>query len=285
MLQAVSVLADVKFRPCPFLDALRFLVVQHQSCGEEQGLVRALGGHTSFAELEAGLQPRDFELILTIINPDREGRRLIAACPWLIPRSGEIALDWLTEDQCSAEALHRFFDQHFVQPWHCTQETTHYHATTYTGPSHRPGRNFVAYSDRPSKISPESSCCHIEARYQGIVALRKTGIHTVSDWLSFDHRAFWQKHLRLYEIDLTRLGRWFDNKRTRKRRQRPCWHLSGKYSYNVDRALGSVLFRTSGRHSTEQEINVQRFVDCFGRGPFLRSIDPTQFLPDVETLC
>jgi hypothetical protein len=281
MLGAASVLANIKFRACPFLDALRFFVVQHQSRGEEQRLLTALRGHASFARLEAGLPPRDFELILTISNPDPEGLRLIGVCPWLIPREGEAALDWCVDNQISADVLHRFFDQHFVQGWHNTQETSHHQATTYTGRSHRPGRTFVAYSDRPSKLNPESSCCHIEARYQGIVALRKIGIHTASDWISFDHRAFWQKYLRFYEIDLTRLGRWYDNKRTGNRRQHSRRHLSGNYSYNVDRARGSVLFRNFGRHSTESEITVQSFVDRFGRGPFLRSIDPSRFLPNA----
>jgi hypothetical protein len=165
------------------------------------------------------------------------------------------------------------------------QETSHHHATTYTGRSHRPGRTFVTYSDRPSKLDPGSPCCHIEARYQGIVALRSIGINTASDWVSFDHHAFWKKHLCFLEVDLTRLGRWYDNRRSGKRRQQIRRHLSGKYSYNVDRAIGSLLFRNFGRHSTELEITVQRFVDCFGRGPFLRAIDPTPFLPRVETLC
>jgi hypothetical protein len=272
MLGAASVLANVEFWACPFLDALRFLVVQHQSRGQEQRLLTALGGHASFAGLEAGPPPRDFELILTISNPDPEGLSLIAGYPWLIPREGEIALDCCVDDQISADVLHRFFDQHFVQRWHNTQETSHHQATTYTGSSHRPGRRFVAYSDRPSKLDLKSNCCHIEARYQGIVALRSIGTNTASDWLSFDQHAFWKKHLCFYEIDLARLGRW-------SRR-----HLSGKYWYNVDRATGSVLFRNFGRHSTEPEITVQRFVDSFGRGPFLRLIDPSQFLPNVETL-
>jgi hypothetical protein len=196
MLRAASVLANIKFRACPYLDALRFLVVQHQSRGEERRLLTALDGHAGFAGLGAGLPPRDFELTLTIANPDPAGLRLIAACPWLVPRAGEIALDWLVEDKHSAEALHGFFDQHFVQPWHYTQETSHHQATTYTGPSHRPGRRFVAYSDRASKLDLGSNCCHIEGRYQGIVALRSIGINTASDWLSFDHHAFWKKHLR-----------------------------------------------------------------------------------------
>ena len=291
MTKAASILADIKVRACAFLDALRFLVVQHRSCGEEYWLLRALDGHVKFAGLEAGSPPRDFELILTIVNPDLEARRLIAACHWLIPREGEIALNWHVDDQDSATALHRFFDQYFIQPWHHTQETSHYQAashpqaTTYTGPPHRPGRMFVAYCDLPSKLEPDSSCCHIEARYQGIVALRRIGINTASDWLSFDHRAFWKKHLIFYEIDLSRLGRWHDNARTGKRRQQTRWHPSGSYSYNIDRAEGSALFRHFGRHSAEPEITVQRFVDQFGRGPFLRPLDPSRFMPPVETLC
>jgi hypothetical protein len=284
MLGAVSVLANIKFRACPFLDALRFLVVQHKSRGEEQRLFSALRRHASFAGIEAGRPPRDFELILTVANPDPEGLRLIAACPWLIPREGEIALDWCVDDQLSAEVLHRFFDQHFVQRWHHTQETSHYHATTYTGRSHRPGRLFVAYCDRPSKRAHGLNCCHVEARYEGGVALRRIGIHKASDWCSFDHYAFWKRHLRLYEIDLTRLGRWDDNHRTGKRRQRPRRHLSGNFSYNVDRAMGSALFRIFGRHSTEPEITIQKFVDSFGRGPFLVPIDADPFLPTRGTL-
>ena len=152
MLEAASALANIKFRTCHFLDGLRFLVVQHQSRGEEQRLLAALRRQASFADIEVGRPPRGFEPVLTVVNPDPEGLRLIAACPWLVPRDGEIALDWCVDDRINAEVLHRVFDQHFVQRWHYTQETSHHHGTTYTGHSHRPGRRFVAYSDRPSKL-------------------------------------------------------------------------------------------------------------------------------------
>jgi hypothetical protein len=285
MPEAASVLANIKFRTCHFLDGLRFLVVQHQSRGEEQRLLAALQKHAGFADIKAGSPPRRFDLVLTVVNPDPEGLRLLAAaCPWLVPRDGEIALDWCVDSRIDAELLHRFYDQHQVQRWHRTQETCHYNGTTYTGRSHRPGHGFVAYSDRPSKADPESFCCHIEARYQGIVALRSIGINAASDWLSFDHHAFWKKHLFFYEIDLSRLGRWYENKRTGKRRQRPRLHRSGKFCYNIDRATGSVLFRIFGRHSTEQAITVQRIVDRFGRNPALRSIDPSRFLPGEDII-
>ena len=282
-LERISVLADIKFQVCPFLDALRFLVVQHQSRGEEQRLVRALSGHTTSALLHPNKPPRDFELILTLVNPDPVGKHQIAACPWLIPREGEVALNWHVDDKHSARVLHRFCDQHLVHPWHGTQETYHDRATTYTAPPHRSGRGFAVYSDLPSKLDSKSDCCHIEARYHGIGALRGIGISTAGDWLSFDQHAFWKKNLVFYEIDLSRLGRWYDNSRTGKRRHQTRQHLSGYYSYNIDRAMGSVLFRNFGRHSTEPEITVQRFVDCFGRGPFLRLIDSSRLLPAPKT--
>ena len=185
-------LPNVQFRPCLFLDGLRFLVVRHQSRGEEERLLTQLHEHTRFADLGLNYHPRDFELILTIVAPDAEGLRLIAPCSWLIPRTGEVALDFLVNDEYDAKVLQRFFDRHHVQGWHNT-ETFHHETTTYTGPPHRPGRIFSAYSDHPSKVDAESSCCHVEARYQGIAALRRIGIHAASDWLSFDQLAFWKK--------------------------------------------------------------------------------------------
>jgi len=95
--------------------------------------------------------------------------------------------------------VHEYFDAYFVQPWHGKHETQlrHKGMTSYSG-QHRPGHWFAWYSDRPSKVTGEADCFHIEGRYQGVASLRKIGVHHPRALLSFDHQANWSKHMRLY---------------------------------------------------------------------------------------
>jgi hypothetical protein len=59
----------------------------------------------------------------------------------------------------------------------------------------------VFYKEDHSRITGEEYCLHLEWRLNRLRAVRAAGIETGQDLLKFDHRAFWQKRLRLYEVD------------------------------------------------------------------------------------
>jgi hypothetical protein len=64
----------------------------------------------------------------------------------------------------------------------------------------------VIYADRPSKLlnarpsEEELPCTHIECRVSGSAAIAEIGIVSLADLIAFDHVAFWEKSIRLYEL-------------------------------------------------------------------------------------
>jgi predicted protein tyrosine phosphatase len=68
------------------------------------------------------------------------------------------------------------------------------------------GSVFQAYDTKPSKVFGEFPCFHLEAKINGVRALRQLGISSLSDLLAFDHAQFWQRHFIVAEIDMARLG-------------------------------------------------------------------------------
>jgi hypothetical protein len=266
-----------------YCDRLQFLLGRSVTAEQQVRLRKLLEGNTNYVDIRPNEPPRDFELILTVVNPTERGLLLLATQPGLTPRTAEFALDLILDQETRALTSHALFDRHFVQPWHGQRETTHYATTTNTGDA-RPGHRFTFYSDRPSKRTSDPHCLHVEARYMGIVALRRIGIEDPRGLSEFDHVAFWNKHLKLYYIDLGRLGRWHANKLSGERRQQVKVWRSGRFSYNEDRSLGSALFRLYGRHSKEPTVSVQCFVDRYGRGKFLEQMDVSALRPRPGTL-
>jgi len=174
----------------------------------------------------------------------------------------------------SEEAAHRLsdeFDEHFVQGWHGKQEQYRAEHGTYTS-GRRVGRLFAWYWDRESKATG-THCFHLEARYQGVAAVRRIGIHHPRDLLTFDHEDFWLQYLRLYRVDLEKLGRCHLNHILGERRRQPLLYRwprhPAPFVYNLDRSTGSILYRVYASHSKQGFRSVQRFVDSYGRGSFL----------------
>ena len=109
-----------------------------------------------------------------------------------------------------------------------------------------PGIFFQPYDDKPSKVTGED-CFHLEAKIKSVRALRQLGINTVSDLFTFDHARFWQRYFLIVEIDMAKLGRYHANLRGETKRRTPLVHRSRNgFEYNVDAAVGNVLFRVYG---------------------------------------
>jgi hypothetical protein len=105
----------------------------------------------------------------------------------------EPALGLLGQDFRTRWTLKRYFDKHFVQPWH-NQQVKHYdNGGTVTG---RRRFWFDWYVGRPCKVTHDPNCFKLEARLQGRDALRRhAGIKRNRDIASFDFVKFFQRKL------------------------------------------------------------------------------------------
>lgn len=92
--------------------------------------------------------------------------------------------------------------------------TTWYYGRRNRGTARCP--NVLAiYADKPSKLNcvvrplkEARPCLHIEWRASGSATLESMGVVSLDDLVQFDHRAFWDKHLRMYLLPKpTALGR------------------------------------------------------------------------------
>jgi hypothetical protein len=251
-----------------FIDTVRFRLQRFPSRAEIQ-LFHA--NAKSFTIRRGHYLPRLGNVVFKLVAPNEQALRLLATIDGVHINYLEIARDWILPDG-QADVMKALFDQHFVQPWHGKRETKIvYGTTTYTGQRKRGGCNhFVWYPDKHCKLTGEVECFHLEGRYKGARAVRKLGINHPRDLLTFDYTAYWGKHLRLFTVDYERLGRHYRNRRSGTRHPR---EQCKPGSYNRDLAIGCALYRQYACHPDQRRYSVQRFVDRFGRGPFLLRYD------------
>jgi hypothetical protein len=76
---------------------------------------------------------------------------------------------------------------------HDVGETTYW---IWWGHKRRPPRNLLLYGDRPSKITGELDVAHLELRFLRAHAVRREGIHRVSDLLHINPKELFSKHVK-----------------------------------------------------------------------------------------
>jgi hypothetical protein len=135
-------------------------------------------------------------------------------------RYAELAIDWLVRDVKAAVELQAFFLNHLRVPY-LRHDVRVEEGTAYFGPraddeGQKRERNLVLYADRPSKLwdagsGPDSPCCHLEYRFQGVHVLAQHGLLSLAGCVGFDHLDFWRRHLLLFHLPSKReLGRWIN---------------------------------------------------------------------------
>jgi hypothetical protein len=233
--------------------------------------------------------------LLTVVNPNKAALRRLAGLRGVATHV-EVALDEVVASDIAAAARQDLFDGHFVVRRHRTMRSKRYPSGRGASSRAKPepgersdGHYFIWYSDKPSKPGGEPFCLHMEARYQGVEAVRRFGIHDPRDLLNlltFDHETFWHRHLTLYSLDRERLGRWHRNQLSGGRSKRGIVDRyptkNGTLIYNHDARLGGTLYQIYSRHREEGNRSIQQFVDSYGirngalkpglRGPYLRRL-------------
>jgi hypothetical protein len=177
---------------------------------------------------------------------------------------------------------------HFDQPRHrdyvrVVHDTVRY-TRDRTTPSGRPTRiNFADYDDQRSKISGQP-CLHIEARISTADALRGAGVHSAADLICYDHRTFWQKHLRYRALDLASFGRHLSNWDLGRHRRHPLPCTVGGRCTDVDTVVGAIMLATTG--SLQDLLHACRDTTIRVRDYLIAIPTPDRLLPAVETtLC
>jgi hypothetical protein len=183
------------------------------------------------------LNARCLELLNEHFSENESGVDFVINCV-------EFALDFVTDNNDACES---YLQSHTVQPWRKNQSVFVYkNITTYFCGRNAPN-NMVLYSDKPSKMKPDSGpCVHIEYRLRTFRVLRRLGILTFRDLIDFDHRQFWRERLQFRVVDEEKLGRGFLNQGL-KRQRRTAWIKKG---CNMDIRAGHALARAAHKDST-----------------------------------
>lgn len=192
----------------------------------------------------------------------------------------ELSLDWVFDDGESRADAYRFARRHHVKRHHRDQGIRFFQGeggvTRYSGPRGAP--NVLAiYYDKPSRVTGEVYCVHHDWRMKG-AALRRASIASVRDLLELDYHKFWADRLLLRSLLVSRLGRAHQNWFRRTARRSPWIVRQGRFTYDVDRRVGSTIVRTLG--STQAVLD--KFSRRFDMRRCLVPIDVSHLLP-MET--
>ncbi len=197
---------------------------------------------------------------LTLFQPTTDALQSLATRDHHLTYA-EISLDWIFSCKPHKNEAVDCLWQHLVKNNHRDQgvifvgnEGTQ---SRYSGPRNAPNV-IVVYSDKPSRVTGQNHCVHLDWRVAGGAALRRNGIHSLRDLLDFNFREFWERRLRICSLDLRSLGRMHCNRNNSVKRRGPWiqFDRNGTFAYDFHLRTGSIIVRASG--STQAVIDRYR---------------------------
>jgi hypothetical protein len=141
--------------------------------------------------------------LLHICQPSRVALEWLEARGNVWPTYLEPALNLIFNTGRECWDATRYTSKHIYKPYHQHRWFEPLN-TRYTGPRRSP-QNLTHYGHRRCKVSKAPHCLHIEWRTKSS-ALPRIKATTIREVIDFDHRAFWQERLLMYEVDLEMLG-------------------------------------------------------------------------------
>lgn len=178
----------------------------------------------------------------------------------------EFALDWVFNYEDERDAACTFTNQYLVKRWHRASQGIRFveGVTRYTAGRHA-YTNLVSYADKPSRITGELACLHIEFRARGQRSLQRLGIRCAQDLVNFDHYEFWKTRLLMRTIDEDRFGRLYNRHLLGKGPRYDPWEqrVTGGLTYNYDSQTGYTMVRIFE--------STQALLDEFGKRLDMRS--------------
>ncbi len=176
----------------PYIDMVQVWVDDPLDADEENKL-QALCASVHFDNKHMRFQP-EWRQRLQLCQPDDDAFRYLTKIrPKHLPNKVENALDLTTGKWWEADQLQEFMERHWVQRWRGQHCSAKYMNTAYWSDQRWVRNQPVVYSDRPSKVTGEVHCCHLEWRISQAPALRKANIASLADLINFDFRTFWDR--------------------------------------------------------------------------------------------
>jgi hypothetical protein len=210
--------------------------------------------------------PRGYRFFLQLRQPDREALLWLARRNDVLLKRVDFALDWTFDNQTECDRADELVARHYIKQHHGKQRS-HIYEGTYYSSRWRVANEFVGYADKPSRVTGEVYCKHNEWRLTGLQALRRSGIGSVKDLLSWDHRQFWRRRLLLRTVDNVKLGR------------RYRMHVQGIKERGQRAADGRIGARIAATASCMQDL-VDRYRRHFRVNECLVAIDVEHLLAD-----
>jgi len=134
--------------------------------------------------------------------------------------------------------------------------------TTYwielTRRKRRAGRNLCLYADKPSKITGEVECAHLELRFLSNASCKRQGIERVSDLITADPQEIVRRNLRFYDLNVDEWKRAMVKRQVKKNRD--------IYRPNQSKRIQSIIERST-------QDRVQRIKDLHPRTT-MKHIEP-----------
>lgn len=183
----------------------------------------------------------------------------------------EVALDLLVAIADDAITLGDFVKAHIVQLRSRGLKVGRKGRTYYLRPRKHQRPGLVVYDDRASKLAG-LPCVHIEWRETGRGRVRRLGLRSPADFMSFDFRQFWTPRLLLERLNKDALGKQI----LRQRR-----NVAGTYRHRfAARTALSVYLDGWHRKATAQEVRVGlRTCPQFRPEACMARMDCSVFLP------
>jgi len=233
---------------------------------------------------------------LKLYQPRREALQFWASVDGAYANFVEVALDWVFSCEADLDEAVAFLRRHIVKSYH--RGKIHFdpelddiahddnsdfavihrrRVNTRYSNSRKSPTNLADYFDRPSKVTGEVHCLHMDWRLQRASALVRAGLPKVADLLTLNHREFWRERLQLRMFDLSKLGRTVRNTQFDSRRRQP-W--INRFGLDVDRRNGAIILRAYG--SVQAVLNSTIADRAKLRSCLLPQFDVSHLLPNPQ---
>jgi hypothetical protein len=204
-----SLLSNYRIATRFYIDRIRIYFDARTSHDE---LFKLMETQESYNSVQTETLPKYpwMDRMIDLLQPDRKTLKQLGRTPQgdYVINYIELAFDFIPETREQRLQLRKFFEHHLVHEQPKRQGSSYpyrrYRRTLYFGRQDEAVR-LALYSHR--KKGNARRCVHLEYRFQGRATLKKLGILTMKDLLSFNHEAFWESRLDLRYANLTELGK------------------------------------------------------------------------------
>jgi hypothetical protein len=279
-----------------YIDVVRVWLPRPLQQRELQWLKQQCGAVRWLTRSKRWDRDRRYHVWLQLCQPSEAALRFIADREHQLNYT-EVALDWMFDNEYERDRAREIANRNMVKKWHGQQQVKFVNGTRYTGKRKVPNK-LVTYADKPSRTTGELFCVHIEWRLNGVKALRRAGIDSVNDLLTFNHGQFWHKRLVLKRVNVEKYGTLNNRHVSGRGPKRGSWRKDcDGFVYDYDRTTGARLLRLLAIKDPEwvngdgQEpasfASTQRVIDHY-RGQFnvnrcLEQLDVRHLLPITDS--